>query len=141
MRFARRILILSALMLAACNSPEISVEVRDAWSPPAPPGATVIAVYATLVAHQNDTLLSVSSPTAREAQLHATTEENGMMKMRPVAQLALKAGETVRFEPGGMHLMLMDPNTAPSPHPPISLTFHFEHAGDIEVRAEVKQPN
>lgn len=38
--------------------------------------------------------------------LHRTAMSDGMMRMRPVARLALAPGETVRLEPGGLHLMV-----------------------------------
>jgi hypothetical protein len=128
-----------SLALLGCSGPQSGVEVKDAWSPLAPPGATVLAVYATIVAHDSDTLVSVSTPAARETQLHATSEENGMMKMRPVERVELKAGETVRLEPGAMHLMLMDPDPARATKSPISLTFRFAKAGEIQVTAQVKE--
>jgi copper(I)-binding protein len=127
---------LSVWTLCACSGSKAPIEIRDARSPPAPPGAQVIAVYATIVSRQDDTLLSVTTPFAREAQLHSTAEENGMMKMRHVEKLPIKAGETV-LAPGGLHLMLMDPDANRAAETSIPLTFHFERAGNIETTARI----
>ena len=131
------LLLMSVWVLSACGGTRQAIEIRDVRSPPAPPGAQVLAVYATIVAQRDDTLLSVTTPFAREAQLHSTVEENGMMKMRHVAQLPVKAGETVQLAPGGLHLMLMGPDAARDADTPIPLTFHFERAGDIETAAQI----
>jgi periplasmic copper chaperone A len=133
----RALMMLSVWVLCACGGAKAPVEIRDARSPPAPPGAQVIAVYATIVAQQDDTLLSVTTPFAREAQLHSTVEENGMMKMRHVVSLPIKAGETVELAPGGLHLMLMEPDASRASDTSIPLTFHFERAGSIETAARI----
>ncbi|MFL6550318.1 MAG: copper chaperone PCu(A)C [Povalibacter sp.] len=133
--------VITALLLSACGGSKSGIEIRDAWSPSTPPGATVLAIYATITAHSDDTLVSVTTPIAREAQLHSTVEENGMMKMRPVTELHLKAGETLKLEPGGMHLMLVDPDTSRAADSPIPLAFHFEHAGNVYITASVKKPD
>jgi hypothetical protein len=115
------------------------VEIRDAWSPPAPPGVAVLAVYATLVAHDEDTLLSVATPIAATAEIHSTAEVNGMMQMRPVRELHLAAGQTVRLEPGGMHLMLVNVAAERAADAPIAVTFQFAHAGAVTVNVPVKR--
>jgi len=129
----------AALLLAACSKTvQAPIEVRNAWSPLTPPGATVAAVYAEVSARQADTLLSVSSTVAETTEMHSTLEENGMMQMRPVAELALQADETVRFEPGGLHLMLTglrQPLPADSQFP---LVLHFAKAGDVTVTVQVR---
>jgi periplasmic copper chaperone A len=132
-------LLATILTLAACS--RISgpgIEIRDAWSPAAPPGASVVAVYAQIVCNRSDTLLRVSTSVASETQMHVTSEDKGMMRMRPVPRLELKAGETVRFEPGGMHLMLTGLQQPLPPGTSIPMTFHFANAGDIAVTATVQ---
>ena len=41
--------------------------------------------------------------------IHRTVEEGGMSRMRPAGALALAPGASLRFAPGGLHLMLMRP--------------------------------
>ena len=40
-------------------------------------------------------------------ELHTMTEENGVMKMRPLSAIEVKADAEASLQPGGMHLMLM----------------------------------
>jgi copper(I)-binding protein len=127
-----------ALALAACGAEPKGVEVRDTWSPPAPPGAQVLAVFATIEARGDDVLKSISSPVARKVEIHSSAEEDGMMKMRAVNELPLKGGETVQLAPGGLHIMLMDLDNARPTQGSIPITFHFAHAGALQVEAQIR---
>ena len=85
--------------------------VTDAWIRAAPPGANVVAGYATL---QNTgdaplTLLTVQSDAFRMTSLHETIVDEGVSKMRELHRLRIAPGETVALAPGGLHLMLSQP--------------------------------
>lgn len=124
-------------VVSACGNAGAPVEVRNAWSPVAPPGAGVVAVYAQIVAHDTDMLVSASTPVAERAEMHATLEENGMMRMRAIDRLELPAGKSVRFEPGGRHLMLTGLQRDMPAGTNFPLTLRFSRAGDIEVNVRV----
>jgi hypothetical protein len=84
------------------------VEVKDAWVRAPVAGQKVVGAYLNAVSNGNFMLVGVSSPLAGNVEVHETTVENGVMRMRPVTRVALPAGKPVRFEPGGLHLMLVD---------------------------------
>jgi periplasmic copper chaperone A len=90
---------------AAAAPPALSA--RDAWVR-AIPGADVAAAYLTL--HNGGTqpvvVKGVSSPAAGAAMIHESTLVNGQSTMRAHEPLSIGAGETVRFAPGGLHIML-----------------------------------
>lgn len=134
----RQLLLLACLALAGCSKDEGRVQISDAWSPAAPPGAAVLAVYAEISAAHADTLKSISSSAAQSVQIHSMAEVDGMMQMRHVPQVDLVPGETLRLEPGGLHLMLMGPRETFPVNAHIPLTFHFAHAGDVAVVATVR---
>lgn len=109
--------------------------VHEAWARPTSPIATVGAAYMTITNHgmATDRLLGASSPVAAEVQLHGTTNDNGVMRMRPVEHLEIAAHGSATMDPGGMHFMLIQlaaPLVAGSHFP---LTLKFERAGDITV--------
>ena len=56
---------------------------------------------------QPDGLTGASTPVAATAEVHETTHNNGIMKMRPVAVVPVPSHQTVTFSPGGYHIMLM----------------------------------
>jgi len=47
------------------------------------------------------------------------------------------AGETVRFRPGGLHLMLVVPDSTVREGGTFDLTLHFERSGDRTIPVEV----
>lgn len=56
--------------------------------------------------------------------------------MKMVGSVAVPAGTTVTLRPGGLHLMLSDPEPMTSGS---NFTVHlrFEHAGDVDVKVRV----
>lgn len=139
---ARRTVALLCLsaVLGACGGRGEPIEVRKAWSPAAPPGSSVAAVYVELVARDADTLLGAFTPVAGQVDMHETLEENGMMKMRPLEQVELPAGRSVALEPGGMHMMLMDVRQALPAGAHFPLTLRFARAGEVETIVTVHPP-
>ena len=85
--------------------------IEHAWIRTPPPGAMMLAGYATL-RNDGDTPLTISgadSAAFGSVSLHQTLSEDGVERMRPLGEFALAPGESVAFAPGGKHLMLMRP--------------------------------
>lgn len=102
------------LGLGACGSdddgggaPDIRVD--DAVIP-TPAGANG-ALYFQLVNEGDgaDRLLGATTDAAAAVELHETRAgDDGLSRMVPVEAVDVGAGETVGFEPGGLHVMLLD---------------------------------
>ncbi|MGB6534639.1 MAG: copper chaperone PCu(A)C [Xanthobacteraceae bacterium] len=87
-----------------------SLQITQPWARATPKGADSGAAYMTVTntGSRVERLSCVSSPTAGKCQIHQMTMQDGVMKMRPVADgLAVKPGQTVTFKPGGYHVMLV----------------------------------
>lgn len=87
-----------------------SVRASEAWVRSTPPGATVSAAYLTLHNESAQSLLvtQLHSDVSSITQLHEMRAEDGVMRMRHLSSgLSLKPGETVKLQPGGLHVMLM----------------------------------
>jgi hypothetical protein len=84
------------------------VSVTDAWVRPTNPGQEVGAAYMTFLSKQEMTLVSIESSVTNSVEIHNMTMENGVMKMRMLEKLPLKAGKPYKLEPGGFHLMMFD---------------------------------
>ena len=113
--------------------------VTFAWARATPPGANVGAAYVTIENRggTDDRLIGVASEVAGSASIHETVEENGVAKMRPLEAIALLAGHTIAMQPGGFHVMLMDLKSPLVEGESVALTMTFEHAGAIEVEADI----
>jgi hypothetical protein len=64
--------------------------------------------------------------------------EGDMARMRQVESLAIPSNGTVKAEPGGLHLMLMDLKQTLEVGQRIPVTLSFERAGNIKVTAVVE---
>jgi periplasmic copper chaperone A len=100
--------VLLAATLAAPVAAAQSVNAANVWARATAPGQNTASVYFDLTSDRDAALVAAGSPVAGRAELHATTVDNGVMRMRPLARVDLPAGQTVRLTPGGMHLMLLD---------------------------------
>jgi len=85
-----------------------TLEVDWPWSRPAAAGMTG-AGFMTLTNRGKaaDTLVSVQSPVARKVEVHRSSMAGGVMSMQRQDRVAIPAGRTVTFGPGGYHLMLI----------------------------------
>jgi copper(I)-binding protein len=86
-----------------------ALEVSGSWVRETPPNRTVAAGYLVLRngGETAATLVGAESAAAR-IELHTMLREDGMMRMRPMEQLVIPAGESAALAPGGDHLMLFD---------------------------------
>lgn len=128
-------LLLAAIGAAAQNG---TVEIRDAWTRQTPGKADVGAVYLTLQSPTADRLTDLSTPIAGITQLHTTTMEGGVLKMNRVAGLDLPAGQKIKLEPHGMHIMLIGLTDRLRQGQSFPLTLVFEKAGKREVTVSVE---
>jgi len=94
-------------LLCACST-STEVKITDAWVRENAPGQSVGAAYMTLNSPQDSTLVYAETTVADSVEIHSMTMENGVMKMRMLEELTLKAGKPEKLAPGGFHLMLFD---------------------------------
>jgi len=127
------------LLAGAAAAQTGAVEIRDAWARATPNKAEIGAAYLTLQSPIPDRLTGVSTPVAELAQLHSTTMEGGVMKMRRLEGLDLPAGQSIRLEPGATHIMLLGLTDTLRPGQSFPLTLTFEKAGKREVTVSVEK--
>ncbi len=111
------------------------INVEGAWARPASEGR-ISAAYFLISNFENepDVLLSVQSDVARNVEVHESYErEEGMIGMREVPDLEIPAQSTVRFEQGGLHIMLIQLTRQLQDGDTFDLTLTFENHGDITV--------
>jgi hypothetical protein len=103
-------------------------------------GATS-AVYMTLVnsTGQADALLSAATDAADIVELHLSSMDDGIMRMRPVDRIDLPANGQAELVPGGYHVMLIGLTRDLNEGDMIDLTLNFEQAGALELSVPVRQ--
>ena len=86
-----------------------------------------------------DKLLALTSPAAKNVELHTMSMDGNVMKMRAVPQLELKPADKIVMQPGsGYHIMLtglVQPLKAGDKFP---LTLTFEKAGKVAISVRVE---
>jgi copper(I)-binding protein len=85
----------------------------------------------------DDRLIAASTPVAQKAEPHNTIDDNGVMRMRPVDGIEVKAGGQAVLKPGGLHLMLTGLNGPLKAGQSFPVTLTFEKAGKIEATVAV----
>ncbi len=100
--------VLMTVFLTAHAETAKPVQIQQAWARATAPGQSVGAAYMTLTHHENITLIAADSDAAGTVEIHSMEMKNGVMKMRMLEALPLKAGKPVKLGPGGLHLMLFD---------------------------------
>jgi|HubBroStandDraft_1064217.scaffolds.fasta_scaffold113719_2 copper(I)-binding protein len=115
------------------------IQIDHVWSRAAMAGHTGV-VYLTITdTGPADTLTGVATPVAAMAGLHETVNDNGVMKMRPVASLPITPGKSVTLAPGGFHIMLMDLKQPLKEGDSFPVTFSFAKAGQVTATATVEK--
>jgi len=66
------------------------------------------------------------------------TMDGSVMKMRPVASLAVPAGSSVELKPGGFHLMFEDLKRPLKEGERVTGSLTFEKAGTVPVEYKVE---
>ncbi|MFU8814536.1 MAG: copper chaperone PCu(A)C [Pseudomonadales bacterium] len=113
-RFPIVAIVISALALGAgCNRADTPtdrgiLQVDDAWVRAPIPGQDKTAGYFTAsnTGSEDVALTAARSDAARAIEIHTILRDGDMVRMRRLDEVVIGAGETVRFEPGGRHLML-----------------------------------
>jgi copper(I)-binding protein len=106
---------------AACDG----LQITDAWVRTAPPGATMMAGYATVknTGKQTRTLSGINGKDFDSIEIHKTVIEGGVSKMLMLDTVDIAAQGEARFEPGGMHLMMFSPKRELKAGDTLPLTF------------------
>jgi len=117
-----------------------SLKIDHPFARATPPGAKTGGVFVTVenTGSQPDRLLSASTPVAGVAELHEMSVDGGVMRMRGVAALDVKPGETLQLKPGGYHVMLSELKQPLKVGDKFPMTLKFQNAGAVEVSVWVE---
>jgi copper(I)-binding protein len=117
------------------------LRIEDPWVRATPPGAGVTGGFMTVrnTGAKDDRLLSVTSAAVTRVEIHEMRHEDGMMRMRRLAEgLPVPAGARVELAPGGYHLMLFGPKQPFVEGDVVVATARFAKAGDVEIAFRVR---
>jgi len=118
------------------------MRIEEAWSRTTAPGQVVGGGFMTIVNESAtaDRLVSAISPVAAEVQIHNTSMEGGVMRMRQVTEgLEIPANGKVELKPRSMHLMFMQLKAPLETGTTFPVQLQFEKAGAVTAQFRVEQ--
>ncbi|WP_051062619.1 copper chaperone PCu(A)C [Ilumatobacter nonamiensis] len=146
----------ATLGFAACGSDDASsddteqstdaveadgVTMTDAWSRQPAEGQTTAAVYGVLTNDTDETVTAISATSSAtdNVELHEVLmgDDDQMTMQEKEGGYEIAAGESLTFEPGGAHIMLLDIDAASYPDP-VDITLTFDNDTSVEFTAEVR---
>ncbi|HXF83761.1 MAG TPA: copper chaperone PCu(A)C [Anaerolineales bacterium] len=124
-------------LVSACNL-EAGIEAHQAWMRPVAKGENG-AVYLILHNHSSEAeeLIGASSEVAEAAEIHESIMEGDVMQMTRRESVLLEPSAEVKFEPGGLHIMLINLKQDLKTGDSIEVTLHFKAHEDITIVVHV----
>lgn len=132
---------LGLMVLALAAMPAwAQVSVEQPWSRATPPGARIGVGFMQFrnAGSTAERVVGASSPVAGRVEMHVTTREGDVMKMRQVESFAIPAGGSFELKPGGAHLMLMDLRRPLKQGERVPLTLTLQKGGELQVDLTVE---
>ena len=119
-----------------------TVEVNHPWVRGTVTGQTATGAFMELKSPEGATLVGVSSPVCKLAQIHQMAMSGNVMRMHAIAKLELPAGQAVELKSGGYHIMLTGLKRQLHKGETVPLTLKIETKDkklvNVEVKAEVR---
>lgn len=142
-RIATFALLSLALAGQACAAEGCAPRVREGWIRLSPgPMQMMLAGFGRI---ENScaapaVVLSASSTAFADVSLHRTTVVDGISRMRPVPQLAIAPKGAAVFEPGALHLMLMQPVKPLTAGEHVEIDFRLQDGRRIKGDFVIRRP-
>jgi copper(I)-binding protein len=119
-----------------------TITVVDPYVRQVPPGAMATAAYMVLknTGSQDAKLIKAETSASKVAELHTHLNEDGVMKMRKVPSIEIKAKGEAVLEPSGLHVMMIDLNGTMKEGDKIAITLGFDDGSSKKIEAPVRRP-
>ena len=140
--FARLCVLLLVAMAVTTGHADTPLRVEQAWIRLLP-GDLPLAGYFQLVNESGApaNLVSAESPGFGGIMLHRSIVVGGSSRMEHVDSVQVPDGGSVRFEPGGYHLMLMKRQDALRVGDHVPITLRFADGRQLTAEFEVRAAN
>jgi len=108
----------------------------------APPGQMVTGAFVVLKNNddKDHKVVKADNPASKVTELHTHTMEGGMMKMRPVKDIEIKAKGETALKPGGLHIMMIDLKQPLKEGENVAISVTFEDGSSKKFDAPVRKP-
>jgi len=136
----RALLLIAAFPLYSVAA-DSALRIDDPYVRLVPPNAPASAAF-MVISNSGSTerqLLKAQSPAAKTVELHTHINDHGVMKMRQVPSIAIKANGRTELKPGSYHIMLIDLKQALNEGDSVPLTLSFDDGSTQQITAPVRK--
>ena len=129
-------LLFSAGVLAGAAD---NVSVQDPYVRLAPPNAAATGAFMVIrnTGDKDVKVIKADNPVSKATELHTHLNEGGVMKMRPVQAIEIKAKGEAVLKPGGLHVMMIDLKAPLKEGDSVPITLTFDDGSSKQVDAKV----
>ena len=134
--------LVNALLLPFSSfAADANLLVKDPYVRLAPPNAPTTGAFMVIknVGNADRELVKAESPMAKTAELHNHINDNGVMKMREVQSIDIKANSQAELKPGSYHIMLIDMKQALKEGDIVPITLTFDDGEKKSIEAPVRR--
>jgi len=137
----RLALLLLCLPLSACAR-DCAPQVKDGWIRLMPGGMPMQAGFGRIDNRcpMPATIVSASSPAYGSVELHESKMVGGVSRMRAVPELRIAPDGAAVMQPGGLHLMLMQPKSSLKAGSRVAIEFELKDGRKLLGEFEVRKP-
>ena len=140
----KKSLVMLCLLLSMTDRASGNIIIENSWVRAAPPETKVMAAYMTIENHSLKAIeidvKKIISKGFTKTELHKSSH-NDMITMERIETLIIKPNESLLLEPGGLHFMLINPETVPLKNTAVEMLIFFKNENKTEViriEAEVR---
>jgi copper(I)-binding protein len=137
----RLFLMLLCLFLVGCSSDTDKLEIQDAWVRPADAGMNTAIYFVINNTGEQDRLLKAETIVAEMTEIHISyLDDSSVMRMEKQESVMIPANQKLAFEPGGLHVMLINLSRDIKIGDQVQLRLHFENKGEITIDVSAETP-
>ena len=135
------VLLFGIVLSFSASASDGGLAIHDPYVRLAPPGIKTTGAFMVIAnaGGKDISLVEAESPVAQTVQLHNHINENGVMKMRQVPSIDVKANAQAELKPGSYHIMLIDLNKALTEGDLVPITLKFSDGQKKVIEAPVRK--
>lgn len=118
------------------------ISVENAYIRSLIPGSSVTSLYMSIEnkGEKTVTLLGATSKISPRIEIHQHSMSEGMMRMRQIDSIDIKAKQRIFLQPSGLHLMFFDVKNSLRTKKNIELTLNFLNRASVIIQVPVYGP-
>ena len=137
----KMMLVVVGMLLSVNCFADVPLSIESGYARATPPKAVNSAVFGVLknAGDKPLVLVKAQSKVAKTVELHTAVHEDGMMKMRQISNMTIPAHGELNLQPGGLHIMLLDVQSALKEGEIVNVVLSTEQGESIDISVPVKK--